>query len=151
MLSHNHSLWALLLLFSFSASAITRSQLTARYGRATWRQSSAGSTIVTTEQFVPETGVSLTARYDNRGNVLEIRIAPQGPESDEKGVRSVKVELSEKLLNQLLPRKQQPAESHSESTGACARITTAQDDQLTITREFHDCAPKGMNLTITWR
>jgi hypothetical protein len=151
MHSRTTALCALLFLLCFSAFALTRGQLAARYGRAAWRQTAAGSTIVTTEQFVPETGVALTAHYDERGTVRDIRIAPEGPETDEHGPRSVKPDVAEKVLNQLVPRKQQPTESHTEITGACAHTTISQDDQVIIAREFHDCAPKGLNLSVTWR
>ena len=151
MHSRSSALCALLVLLGFSAFALTRGQLAARYGRAAWRQTAAGSSFVTTEQFTPEAGVALTARYDERGNVREIRIAPEGAETDEHGTRSVKPELAEKILNQLIPRKQQPAEGYMESTGACNRVTVSRNDELTISREFHDCAPKGLNLTISWR
>jgi len=140
-----------LLLVSSSAHALMRRDLTSRYGRANWSQSAPGSTIVTTEQFVPEPGIGLTAKYDDHGNVKEIRITPLGPETDERGTRVVPINLSEKLLNQVVPRKQQPAESSSGMTGACHHTTMATKDELTIVRTFSDCDPKGLNITVTWR
>jgi hypothetical protein len=151
MHSRTSTLCALLLLICFSAFAITRGQLAARYGRAAWRQTAAGSSVVTTEQFTPEPGVALTARYDERGNVRQIRIAPEGPETDERGLRSLKPDLAEKILNQLIPRKQQPSEEHTESSGDCDRVVVSTGADLSISRQFHDCAPKGLNLTIDWR
>jgi len=138
-------------LFTWTASAITRRDLTSRYGRPSWRQTVSGGNTVTAEQFIPEPGVALTVRYDEKGGIKEIRIAPLGPETDERGTRSLHTDQAERILNQIVPRKQQPAPSTSESTGACHHATSSTNDILSITRESSDCAPKGMNVTLTWK
>jgi hypothetical protein len=139
------------LLFTRTASAINRRDLTSRYGRPSWRQTVSGGNTVTAEQFVPETGVALTVRYDDKGAIKEIRIAPLGPETDEHGTRSLHTDQAERILNQIVPRKQQPAPSASAMTGACHHTTLSTNDTLTIARESIDCEPKGMNITVTWK
>jgi len=139
------------LLFTWTASAITRRDLTSRYGRPSWRQTVGGSNTVTAEQFVPEPGIALTVRYDDKGSVKEIGIAPLGPETDEHGTRSLRTDQAEKILNQIVPRKQQPAPSASATTGACHHTTMSMNDTVTIARESVDCEPKGMNITVTWK
>ena len=110
-----------------------------------------GGSTVTAEQFIPESGVALTVRYDDKGGIKEIRIAPLGPETDEHGTRSLPTDQAERILNLLVPRKQQPAPSASGTTGACHHATQSTNDTLTIARESSDCAPKGMNITVTWK
>ena len=110
-----------------------------------------GGNTVTAEQFTPEPGVALTVRYDDKGGIREIRIAPLGPETDERGTRSLSSDQAERILNQIVPKKQQPAPSTSESTGACHHATLSTNETLSISRESSDCAPKGMNVTVTWK
>src|SRR5258706_14727198 len=105
-------------LFTWTASAITRRDLTSRYGRPSWRQTVTGGNTVTAEQFIPEPGVALTVRYDDKGGIKEIRIAPLGPETDERGTRSLHTDQAERILNQIIPKKQHPTEGYTESTGA---------------------------------
>jgi hypothetical protein len=139
------------LLFTWAASAITRRDLTSRYGPPSWRQTVSGGNTVTAEQFVPEPGVVLTVRYDDKGAIKEIRIAPLGPETDERGTRSLRTDQAERILNQIVPRKQQPAPSAQGTTGACHHATMSTNETLSITRDFTDCDPKGVNVTVTWK
>jgi hypothetical protein len=144
----------LLLVFylcTWTASAITRRDLTSRYGRPTWRQTVSGGNTVTAEQFTPEPGVALTVRYDDKGGIKEIRIAPLGPETDERGTRSLHTDQAERILNQIVPKKQQPTEGSTQTAGTCHRLSTLMNDILSIARESFDCAPKGMNVTVTWK
>ena len=138
-------------LFTWTASAITRRDLTSRFGRPSWRQTVSGGSTVTAEQFIPESGVALTVRYDDKGGIKEIRIAPLGPETDEHGTRSLHADQAERILNLLVPRKQQPTEGFTQSTGSCHRLSMSTNDTLSIARESFDCAPKGMNVTLTWK
>jgi hypothetical protein len=138
-------------LFTWTVSAITRRDLTSRYGRPTWRQTVTGGNTVTAEQFIPEPGVALTVRYDDKGGIKEIRIAPLGPETDERGTRSLHTDQAERILNQIVPKKQQPAPSAQGTTGACHHATSSTNDTLSITRDFADCDPKGMIVTVTWK
>jgi len=138
-------------ILTFPVEALTRHELLSRYNRPVWKQTEPGGTTVIAEQFVPETGVSLMVRYDAAGNVKELRIVPQGAESDEHGTRYVKPETAERLLGQLVAKRLQPPEAAPETTGPCERVTRAAVNNVTITREFNDCAPKGLNITVTWR
>jgi hypothetical protein len=140
-----------LLFLSCATYAISRRDITSRYGRPTWRQTVSGGNMVTAEQFTPESGVALTVRYDEKGDVKEIRIAPLGPDTDERGTRYLHIDQAERILSQIVPRKQQPAENQSGTTGACHHVTQASNDTLSITREFSDCAPKGLNITVAWK
>lgn len=126
-------------------SALTRSELAAKYGRSNWRQSAPGEATDTLEQFIPASGVALNARYDTKGTVKEVRIAPVSTEG------SVRTDVAEKILNQLIPKKFQPPDSSAATTGACHHVTQGANDILTIVREYSDCEPKGMNVTVTWK
>lgn len=131
--------------FCCGTPALTRGDLTAKYGRSNWRQSVPGETAATLEQFIPASGVAVNAKYDSKGIVKELRIGPVTMEG------MVRTEVAEKILNQLIPKKSQPPESSSGMTGACHHVTQGSNDVLTIVREFSDCDPRGMNVTVTWK